>query len=341
MAAGREFKRERSLDFCEGFLLGFSKGQANFQQNADIKMGGMEPENTFVDPAAFAMVSDSSCPTCGNSSAPHNLEPNIEDNDFLGFEAAGTYPDFSLEALQPASESTQYPTFTEEVSFERPQLSQRPSFAADVDLLFAQPETAQLASLTESDWQLLCSQPVYDEDAQVLFDRPEQPQQVPPTLANSWCPKCASRASSDPVNAQTGTTYAPANTYVSTVEDPFLSHYSQAQQQDPLDPGQSRFFTADANGLDTALSSDESFDVFGLSDGVFDYAGPSSDESCDLALSECGDDGDTGHVHGDGEAAGEDCSHANTTALTPSPEDHPMPCGREECHICQIFSLPF
>lgn len=340
MVARRELKSERSLiDFGDGYRLGFREGQASFQQNSDIEMGGMETEDAFADPAAFAMVSDSSCLTCGNTSAPHTLEPSIEDNHFLGFEAAGTYPDFSLDALQPASENAYYPTFTEKDSFEQPQLSHRPSFAFDGDLLFAQPGGAQLDSISDSDLELICGQATFDEDAQVLFDSPGYPQQVPPTLANSWCPTCAGRVSSNPVNAETGT-HVPANMYVPTVEDPFLSHYTQAQQ-DSLVPAQSGFFPTTADGIDTALSSNEGFDVFGLSDGVFDCPGHSGDESCDLALSECGDDGDTHHEHGNGEAAGEDCSHADLAALSPSPEDHPMPCGREECHICQIFSLPF
>lgn len=334
MAARREFKSERSLiDFGDGYRLGFREGQAHFQQNTDIEMGGMDPEDTFSDPAAFSLVSDSFFPTCGNTSAPHTLEPGIDDIHFLGFEAAGTYPDLSLDALLPASDDAYYPTFTDEVSFEQPQLSHRPSFAVDGDLLFAQHETAQ-----ESDWELICGQPVFDEDAQVLFDPLEKPQQVPPTLANSWSPTCAGRVLSDPVNAQTGT-HATANMYVPAVEDPFLSLYSQAQQ-DPLVPAQSRFFPTNAEGIETALSSNDGFDVFGLSDGVFDCPGYSSDEPCDLALSECGDDGDTRHMLGEGEAAVEACSHANTVAISPSPEDHPMPCGREECHICQIFSLP-
>lgn len=131
----------------------------------------------------------------------------------------------------------------------------------------------------------------------------------------------------------------PANTHDPMSADPFFIQYADAAHQDPLVPAQSRLVPTTANGFASMNSCVE--------DLIFERP-ENPDESCDLALSEAGDD-NTHHDQGnwdEGEVAPvQMCQHAYLSTQpqppTPSPEEHPIPCGRQECHICQVFSLPF
>lgn len=89
-----------------------------------------------------------------------------------------------------------------------------------------------------------------------------------------------------------------------SLRDLVSSQFADAARQDPFVPAQSGFLPTTANGF--ARMNGRVEDLF------------ISDEPCDLAL-----------------------SPTETQPPPPSPENHVIPCGREECHICLTFSLPF
>lgn len=105
---------------------------------------------------------------------------------------------------------------------------------------------------------------------------------------------------SHPGNAWEGSTI-PAN-----FTDSFFS--ADAARQDPLIPAQSGFLPTTANGF---------VRMNGRVEDLFIPSPELSDEPCDLAL-----------------------SPTETQPPPPSPEKHTIPCGREECHLCLVFSLP-
>lgn len=122
-----------------------------------------------------------------------------------------------------------------------------------------------------------------------------------------------------------------------TLANPFYTHPAEpAHHQDPLIPAQSRFFTTVATG----------FIGMHVEDLIFEPLG----ESCDLALSDAGDE-TPNHAQdnweNEGEAAPSQMCQLAYLPTQPQPppsspeEHHPIPCGREECHICQVFSLSF
>lgn len=134
-----------------------------------------------------------------------------------------------------------------------------------------------------------------------------------------------------PVNAQLPLTLA----------NPLYTHPAEpAHHQDPLVPlvpAQSHFFTTTATGF--------------IGMHVEDLIIEPSDESCDLALSDAGDE-NTNHEQDNNwvnewEAASSQVCQLAYLPTQPQPppsspeEHHPIPCSREECHICQVFSLPF
>lgn len=80
-----------------------------------------------------------------------------------------------------------------------------------------------------------------------------------------------------------------------------------ATHQDPLVTAKSRFVPTNASGFIRMNARVEDL-----------FIPEPSDEPCDLAL-----------------------SPTQPQPPPSSPEHHPIPCVRENCHICQIFSLPY
>lgn len=94
-----------------------------------------------------------------------------------------------------------------------------------------------------------------------------------------------------------------------SLRDLVSNQFADAARQDPLVPAQSGFLPTTANGFSR---------MNGRVEDLFIRSPKFSDEPCDLAL-----------------------SPTETQPPPPSPEKHTIPCGREECHICLAFSLPF
>lgn len=157
-----------------------------------------------------------------------------------------------------------------------------------------------------------------DQAGNFLFEQPVNTQ-LPLTLVNPFY--------MDPADAQGGSGN-PANGHGPMPADPFPPHY--VAHPDPLVPAQSRFLPTTVNG----------FGGMRVEDLIFERPDPLN-ESCDLALSDAGDENVT-HEQGNWDVEGQ-LAHllAQPQPPQPSPEEHPIPCGREQCHICQVFSLPF
>lgn len=207
----------------------------------------------------------------------------------------------------------------------------------DLDQAFADPNPFSMDSPEDFlDGALFCADPEQALGGGLLFEQHVNTQ-LPLTLVNPFY--------SHPADAQGGVQgfelYEAAdahgsgnlaNGYAPMSADPSFSYY--VAHPDPLVPAQSRFLPTTANG----------FVGMRVENLIFERPEPLN-ESCDLALSDAGDE-NTNHEQNEGASApNQRCQLAHLPTQPqpppPSPEEHAIPCGRENCHICQVFSLPF
>lgn len=134
--------------------------------------------------------------------------------------------------------------------------------------------------------------------------------------------------------AQQGSEVFPDHQDFPTFVDRFL------QQQDLHAQGSSQYLPMPVDGFDVM--------EFNLDDLAAENPGL-LDESCDLALSDAGVVDDAPQEQGDWngwEAASSEMHQLSYLPSQPQPppssaQEHPIPCGREECHICGIYAIPF
>lgn len=135
----------------------------------------------------------------------------------------------------------------------------------------------------------------------------------------------------------------PPNTHAPMLPDPLFSHCADFAHPDPLVPAENLFLPTTANGF-------AGMNGMCVEDLILPRPEP-LDESCDLALSDAGDvNTDHYYEQGNWDEGEEMIGQRGALSYLPSqsqlppssPEEHPtIPCGREECHICEVFSLPF